>query len=140
MLKTLIATAAFASAQEWDLDTALISRQLAADSYCGHDNIMTHTFENTAVGFVPTAILYDEKSDTNGYVGYLPSNESIYVVFRGSISLDNWLTDFDATLAHYEAFPECDCKVHAGFQASLKTVYATLLAEVQRLMLEYPTY
>ena len=113
---------------------------LSADSYCGHENILSHTFEGPAAGFVPTVVLYDEFTDTNGYIGYLPSDKSIYVVFRGSISIANWLTDFDATLAPYDAFPECNCQVHMGFQLSLKTVYAQTLTEVRRLMKQHPTY
>jgi putative lipase involved disintegration of autophagic bodies len=101
---------------------------------------MDHTFEEGATGFVPTVVLWDQFTDTEGYVGYLPSDNSIYVVFRGSISTKNWLTDFDATLAEYEAFPECDCQVHAGFQMSVKTVYSEALSEVRRLMEKYPTY
>lgn len=97
------------------MEQGLISRQLSADASCGPDHLMDHKFEYTAEGFVPTTYLFDAHSDTNGYVGYLPSDKSIYVVFRGSLSLDNWLTDFNGVLANYDKSPECKCNVHAGF-------------------------
>jgi hypothetical protein len=62
---------------------------------------LTHRYEGTAAGFIASKVLYDKTTDTNGFVGYLPSNNSIYVVFRGSISIVNWISDFDATAADY---------------------------------------
>ena len=48
---------------------------------------MSHKFEGSALGFVATKVLYDAVTDTEGYVGYLASDNSIYVVFRGSSSI-----------------------------------------------------
>ena len=99
---------------------------------------MTHTYEQFAEGFVPTAVLYDEPSDSQGYVGYMPSNNSIYVVFRGSESVANWLTDFDATQTYYETWPECNCKVHNGFYRAVQAMQPDALAEVKRLRQQFP--
>lgn len=93
----------------------MISRQLASDTYCDAANYLSHVYEDTAAGFIATKVLYDALTDTNGYVGYLPSDDSIYVAFRGSISIANWVSDFDATMADYQDWPECNCKVHMGF-------------------------
>ena len=76
---------------------------------------MTHKFEGTAQGFVVTKEIYDKGTDTHGFVGYLPSDNSIYVSFRGSQTLSNWITNFDATQATYNKWPTCNCKVHNGF-------------------------
>ena len=37
-------------------------------------------------------------------------------------------------------WPECNCKVHAGFQKAITSVYDGVLAEVHRLLAKYPTY
>lgn len=92
----VVATVANAS---YSQSEALISRQLSADTYCS--DYLTHRYEGTATGFIASKVLYDKTTDTNGFVGYLPSNNSIYVVFRGSISIVNWISDFDATAAAY---------------------------------------
>ena len=129
MNKTLIAAAVAAAANaEFTMSQAYISRQLSADAYC--DNQLTHTFEGTAAGFVATKVLYDKPTDTNGYIGYLPSDNSIYVAFQGSQSIKNWVTNLDATQAPYNAWPECNCNVHKGFQDAYESVYADVLSEV----------
>lgn len=88
---------------------------MALTSYCGIAEYQTHNYSGAALGFVATKVLYDQSNDIEGYVGYLPSDQSIYVVFRGTESLDNWLVDFDSFKTKYADFPECDCEVHAGF-------------------------
>ncbi len=102
---------------------------------------MDHKFIGATTGFVPTLPIFSGKvADTEGYIGYLPSDESIYVVFRGSESIQNWLTDFTTTKTEYASYPECNCQVHQGFYWAQQAVYPDVLAEVQRLKLLYPTY
>ena len=118
-----------------------ISVTLSADSYCGKDAIITHNFGGAATGFVPTHVIYSGPAqDTQGYIGYLPSDESIYVVFRGSASLQNWISDFTTTKTSYITWPECNCQVHQGFYAASQEVYPDVLTEVQRLHALYPNY
>jgi hypothetical protein len=122
MLKT-IATVALTELQEsnevsnyaYSSAQALISRQLSADAYCGYSKYASHVFEGAAAGFVVTKTLYDKPTDTEGYVGYLPSDNSIYVVFRGSSSIKNWISNLEFTVANYRKWPDCGCFVHAGF-------------------------
>ena len=70
---------------------------------------MSHAYSGAALGFIPTKVIYNPVNDVNGYVGYLPSDNSIYVAFRGTESSQNWQIDFDSTLINYDLFPECDC-------------------------------
>ena len=72
-------------------------------------NYETTNFRYTAdtADFVYTDTIYDPTNDTEGYVGYLPSDESIYVVFRGSVSAENWITDMDTLKTDYVIWPEC---------------------------------
>ena len=86
-----------------------------------------------------TDIIYDVVDDTNGYMGYLPSDNSIYVAFRGSESILNWITDLSTTKTTYTTFPECNCEVHKGFYDAEQRALPQILAEVARLRLTYPT-
>ena len=49
-------------------------------------------------------MIYNEKFDIEGYVGILPSDESIYVVFRGSVSKVNFYSDYDVFWSDYLDF------------------------------------
>lgn len=91
---------------------------------------MTHVYSNETAGFVTTKVIYNKSKDVEGFVGYLPSDNSIYVAFRGSESLDNWLTDFNVDKDKYTMWPECDCKVHSGFQNTTVAVAPDVLSEV----------
>jgi len=85
-------------------------------SYCGHKAYDSYKFAGPVADFNLTHTIYDKKHDTNGFIGVLPSDKSIYVVFRGSISVKNWLSDFNVDKDKYTVWPECKCKVHSGFQ------------------------
>jgi putative lipase involved disintegration of autophagic bodies len=79
--------------------------------------------------------------DVEGYVGYLPSDSSIFVVFRGTDSLQNLVMDADATSSDYDVAPECgDCKVHSGFYTALNAVWDSLYKEVNRLQALHPDF
>lgn len=75
----------------------------------------SHTFKGPTSGFVVT-YTFDDLKDTQGYVGYLPSDSSIYVVFRGSSSIQNWITNLEVTKTAYKG--SCcgkSCQIHKGF-------------------------
>ena len=100
---------------------------------------MTHVFKGPTAGFVVTKVIYDPK-DTQGYIGYLPSDKSIYVVYRGSESTKNWITNLDAIKIPYTSFPECNCQVHKGFYQAEQTVIAGVINEVKALQQKLPGY
>ena len=77
------------------------SRQLSVDAYCGHKEYMTHVYEGTVAGFLPTLTIYNPSEDVEGFLGYLPSDNSIYVVFKGSTSIENFLYDLDLFKSNY---------------------------------------
>jgi len=67
-------------------------------AYCGHNSYMNQVWPDVLEDFVPTKVLFDGKlDDTEGFIGYLPSDKSIYVVFKGTESITNWITDMDVT-------------------------------------------
>lgn len=143
----LIATAAAAAIDTSSLELsafsasqANISLWLSAATYCDRSVYKTRTYKGPTTGFVATYVIFDSKLDTNGLIGYLPSDKSIYVAYRGSQSYRNWIANLDAVKTSYTSFPECNCKVHKGFYAAEQAVIAGVITEVKRLRALYPTY
>jgi hypothetical protein len=85
---------------------------LSGAAYCDESQYMGMQPLN---GFVVDAILYDPKTDLLGFTGFLPSDKTIYLSFRGSSSTLNWIDDAEIAKTNYQTFPACDCKVHSGF-------------------------
>ena len=84
-------------------------------------------------------MIYDPKHDTQGFVGYLPSDNSIYVAIRGSVDTKNWESDFNATKENYNDAACPDCEVHRGFFNAQQNVIAQIMTEVGKLSLQYGT-
>jgi hypothetical protein len=118
---------------------AATSLWLSAAAYCGKSAYQTHTFKGPTAGFVVTYVIYDASTDTEGYIGYLPSDNSIYVTFRGSSSILNWISDLDALKTSYTSFPDCNCQVHKGFYTAEQKVIGGVISEVKRLRGKYPS-
>jgi len=77
---------------DWSKEQAYISLHLSNYAYCGHEmyDSLNWAYTSDTAGFVHTKTVYNPDKDTEGFVGYLPSDNSIYVAFRGSSSLANW--------------------------------------------------
>ena len=94
---------------------------------------MTHQFDGATEGFKVTRVIYDADHDTQGFIGYLPSDSSIYVVYRGTASFSNWLTDLDSTKSDFPN-PNCiQCTVHTGFWKAQQDVAVIVMYEVGRI-------
>lgn len=66
------------------------------------------------------------------------SQNSIYVAFRGSTSIQDWLNNLDDL---FESYPKCDgCRVHKGFYDAQKSVISTIVTYVSTLKKEKPSY
>lgn len=124
----------------YDNNQAQIALWLSAAAYCGKSAYKTHVFKGPTTGFVVTDIISDTASDTEGYVGYLPSDKSIYVVYRGSSSIRNWISNLDAFKTSYTSFSECGCQVHKGFYQAEQKVIGGVISAVKTLRSKYTTY
>jgi hypothetical protein len=60
-------------------------------TYCDPANYLTRTYTGYTAGFVPVAAITDSATSTHGYIGYQPSVEAIFVTFRGSEDIRNWI-------------------------------------------------
>eukprot|EP01035_Chromulina_nebulosa_P017269 gene17269-22803_t len=124
----------------FDIKQANISLWLSTAAYCGKDNIESHEFKGPTEGFVVTDVISNIKTDTQGYIGYLPSDKSIYVVFRGSESTRNWITNLDAYKTNYTSFPSCNCEVHKGFYDAEQSVISSVITQVKLLKIQHIGY
>jgi hypothetical protein len=124
----------------YNLNEANISVFLSGAAYCNKENYATMKLNGPASGFITEAILYDAKTDIEGYIGYLKKSKSIYGVIRGSSSALNWLDDFEVRKIPYTTYEECNCNVHRGFYKSTLSVRDKTIEVVKILKKRFPTY
>lgn len=129
-------SAASASSFDWTMGNLTLNH--AQNSYCDPTSYETRTYRGVLEGFVPTYTIDEENHDTHGYIGYHPGQQSIYVSFRGSESIQNWIDNLDAVLTDY---PLCsNCEVHKGFYKAEQATYGDVLTQVRSLQSQFPSY
>jgi len=124
----------------FSLDQANISAYLSAGAYCNKDDYSTMVFKGPAQGFKLFHTVFDSKTDTQGFIGVLDSDSSIYVTYRGSSTISNWIVNIDAVKTDYLSFPECNCQVHKGWYLAEQTVIQDVIEVVESLKATYPSY
>ena len=117
------------------LDPLTTSVWLSGAAYCPKE--LYPMMDVGPVDFVYNATLHNGWSDLQGFVGRVLPGE-IWVVFRGSSSVRNWIHDLEVTKVDYETFPECGCSVHRGFYHSVLGVREAAMSAVARLVADYP--
>lgn len=69
-----------------------------------------------AEGFEYNDAIWNQEIDLSGYTGYHPGDDAVYAVFRGARSEINWVTINDDKLVTFWGMPDCQCRVHKGYQ------------------------
>jgi len=118
----LLAFVLFTRTYAFDAKTMNTSLWLSSAAYCGKDNYETMVLTEYAKGFVVKGVIYDKPTNLQGFIGILPSANTIYVAFRGSSSIKNWIDDAEVLKVDYKTYPECNSKVHDGFYKSCENV------------------
>ena len=68
----------------------------------------------------------------------MPCQEAIYVIYRGSTSIEDWIGNFQVGYAQY---PLCEgCEVHDGFYGAEHSVIVYVTDRVRSLQVTYPNY
>lgn len=120
----------------WPLANITVS--LSAEAYCDPETYLERDFSKVSPyvkKFKPTYRIQSiESHDVNGFVGTMET--SIYIVFRGSQSLSNFVDDFDIrTQEEY-----CTgCMVHKGFFEATQSVLPGVLEEISRQQAKNPS-
>ena len=123
-------------ASGYDENQLQIGAWLSGAAYC--DDYSHIQIGGPAAGFIYDTTIHDPKTDIKGYIGTLHKN--IYVVLRGSSSVRNWLSDFEARLVPYDTFPECDCHVHHGFYQSALSITNQTVDSLYKLQSRNPGF
>jgi hypothetical protein len=131
---------AYDNIDNYNNNDANVGVWLSGASYCSKSNYMTMKLGGPAKGFVVDAVLHDSKTDLLGYTGFHPPSKSIYMVFRGSSSLLNWLDDFEVKKTAYDTFPESKSEVHTGFYKATKNLLNQTESSIKTLRKKYPEY
>jgi len=124
------------SAYDWTYGNLTLWHSEAA--YCDPDTYLTRTFKGVLEGFVATYAISDIVHDTHGYIGYHTGQKAIYVSFRGSESVRNWLDNLDVTLTTYSKCSKCE--VHQGFYEAEQASIKDIVNQVKSLKSKYPSY
>ena len=137
-LSFLLAAVPLVTAHAYDWNIGNTSVWLSSTAYCPPETYLSRTYFGAAKGFVPTAHIQVDKDTTEGFVGYMSSQSLIYVSFRGSETIQNWVDNLDVRQTEY---PKCDgCEVHEGFYRTEQTAFPQVLAAVQALKEQFPSY
>lgn len=125
-------------AGEMRMDLVNASIWLSNAAYCPTDSYLTHTYLGSSLGFQPSHVLVDNYTDTHGFVGVMKDKKAVFVVFRGSYTISNWISDIDGLLVYYD---KCRlCFVHRGFYMAYQAVASQVLVAVADLLKRNPSY
>lgn len=130
----------FINVNAYDVTQLNVGVWLSGAAYCDINEYDKMILNGPAMGFIYKHKMIDIKTDLQGYIGIIPSTESIYVVLRGTSSIINWLDDLEVKLVNYTSFPDCNCKVHYGFYKSVLGIKNMTIDYVKILKKEYPNY
>jgi hypothetical protein len=89
----------------------------------------------------PVSILTNKSTDTHGFVAVDHTANTVFVVFRGTEDLENWITDlnafgradFDLPLCGAKTSPATSIKVHPGFYHAYESVQAQMMAALAQV-------
>lgn len=117
------------------LDPLTTGVWLSGAAYCPKE--LYPTMSVGPVDFVYNATLHNVWSDLQGFVGRVLPGQ-IWVIFRGSSSVRNWIRDLEFAKVAYDTFPECGCSVHRGFYHSVQGIREEAMDAVSRLLVDFP--
>lgn len=118
---------------------AIYSAYVTAIAYCLPANIMNwDCIPCQKIGRLQVLQVVDSKRDEfQGFVAYNAMENSVYISFRGSINLANWLDNLTFYKSRvYPGFP--NVLVHRGFYVAYMSVAKPISDAVHKAKLKYP--
>jgi len=109
---------------DFDKDDALQNAKLSNLAYEEYSTVQQQI---ASYGLTADMRIYDAETDTHGFIA--SNKDSVVIVFRGTKSLSNWLTNFWFTKE-----PIIDGQpylAHSGFLQAFKKVYKSIEAHVK---------
>ena len=128
------------TAVPFDREIAGAAVWFSADAYCPLIELPTRDWVGPTTGFTYVGTILDAPSDTQGYFGVHHRSHSVWIVFRGTTTARDWMSDA-ALWQVPEWEEECmGCMVHFGFKKCKDAVLAQVTAAVQQLLQSHPNY
>jgi hypothetical protein len=122
--------------QDWKLSNTSV--WLASTAYCPPDTYLTREYKGESIGFVPTHHISVKEDTTEGIVGYMPRMKTIFVSFRGSETVENWLDDISVGYTDYLGCNECE--VHKGFYSAQQAALPQVIDAIDSLRHWMPNF
>ncbi|KAA8652647.1 lipase family protein [Aspergillus tanneri] len=76
--------------------------------------------------------------DTRGYIAADHTNSQVVLAFRGSQSIQNWVTNFKPGLINSNLC--AGCKLHKGFSTAWEGVQQDIISVIKNMKQKYPSY
>ena len=139
ILAFILAVAMPATAQTQGVSTALLNRFIQMATIC-----MSTYVGDTCVapdGLVKVADITNTATDVHGWILRDDVAQEIIVAFRGTLSIQNYDSDTNYTLANFDTSPSCaGCQVHGGYYLLWVSVYEDVQSLIQSQVSLYPDY
>jgi predicted lipase len=109
-------------------------------SYCSESKLVGWDVTPMSLnypGMIDVRVIYNSTGNTQAFVGFQPKENTIHVVFRGTVStsIQDWIDDLDAIKINYSGCSGCE--VHRGFYYTYLDVNESLIRNVDDMYLKY---
>jgi len=110
-----------------------------AASQCDADALRTWTCKACPLAASLTDINVTESDGHLAYVGYDAARDTITAVFRGSLSVEDWVDNLDVVKTPAYGDLGCsDCHVHKGFLAAFESLRVGVEGSIAALLERHP--
>jgi hypothetical protein len=143
VLSTLLVIASYLAlpqnipmASQFDIDRAVSAIRLASFAYCSGSAITSKSCRTCGASDLQALqkITTGTGSDLNWYVGYESSKNTIKIAFRGTNSIQNWVTNSKATFTNFDGV-----RVHLGWFGDYMDVQPRVQSQMTALIRSHPT-
>lgn len=124
----------------FDTTTNKMAYTLSAAAYCPTTNYTTQALPSPATSFKMLSVIDDNRSDTQGFIGVNIATRQIFIVYRGSESIQDWFNDLDRITAAYAATACSDCNVLSGIYKAYTFSRTVVWTAMESARSSYPTY
>ena len=125
---------------EYNTLFAKLGVHLLSVAYCNTTDYYKINLEEPINGFEIYHTIYDNITDTNGFIGFFEKYKTINIVIRGTESNTDIITDIKVLKTKYSTWPECKCNVHNGFYQATKNIKDQIIDVVEEMIKKRPTY
>lgn len=126
----LLTLLSFSHSASYDVSLALELAYMSAAAYEPQASINSWTC-GPCKKYPLTSVqtFYASSYNILGFTGFSTQRNAIFVVFRGSQDIKNWIVNIETGQSSY---PGCDgCKVHSGFYTAFKTIQASMNSQLK---------